>query len=198
MKAVREHFLVRGRLQVLRIHGQEDGGLPRPLAFYLTLAGRVVLLPIRFFVMLSVSRVLVGWSVRFQPLVRLLLSVFFGYAITLLKFADKYVALAVDHLQIVIGKFAPLLLGSALHLFPFSGHLICIHKNLTPKFKFQRTAMARSCICRAVTLPLMSHHSLAGEQSRKPEHIAAYQKVFPPLGGAPTIPGKLVLGRRLL
>src|ERR1700722_5872590 len=157
----------------------------RPLALYLTLAGSMVLLPIRFFLTLAISRLLVRRPVRFHPLVRLLLGVFFGYAVTFLKLADKNVTLAVDHLQIVIGKFAPLLLGSALHLFPFSGHLICIHKNLTPKFKFQRTAMARSCICRAVTLPLMSHHSLAGEQSRKPEHIAAYQKVFPPLGGGP-------------
>src|ERR1700722_5888518 len=153
----------------------------RPLALYLTLAGSMVLLPIRFFLTLAISRLLVRRSVRFQPLVRLLLGVFFGYAVTLLKLADKNVALAVDHLQIVIGKFAPLLLGSAFHLFPLSGHLICIHKNLTPKLKFEQIAMTRSRICGAVTLPLTSHHSLAGEHYPEPEHIAAYQKDLPSL-----------------
>src|ERR1700733_13440080 len=108
---------------------------PRPCSILLALARGVVLLPIHFVVTLAESGLLIIRLVRFQPLVSLLLGFVFGHAITFLKFADQAVPFAGNHLKIIVGKFSPLLLGSAFHLFPFSGHLIRVHKDLTPNLK---------------------------------------------------------------
>src|ERR1700678_4360356 len=78
---------------------------------------------------------IVSRVVRLQPVVSLLLSVFFRHPITLLKLADQAFTLAGNYFEIVIGKFSPLLLGCALHLFPFTAELIRVHKNLTPIFQ---------------------------------------------------------------
>ena len=73
-----------------------------------------------------------GWLLRLiyglEPLIRSFLSIFAGVAVTLLQLSYKFVALACDHVQVVIGEFAPLLLCSSLQLLPLALNLVRIHR----------------------------------------------------------------------
>src|SRR5438128_1603389 len=68
-----------------------------------------------------------GLSVRAAEAVELLLGLLFGVAVALLKFADELILLAGDHREIVVRKFAPFCLHSALELLPIAFYLIPIH-----------------------------------------------------------------------
>ena len=57
----------------------------------------------------------------------LTLCFFASNPISLLNCANKLIALSFDHLPIVVGQLAPLLLGLADELLPVSLHLVCIH-----------------------------------------------------------------------
>jgi hypothetical protein len=54
-----------------------------------------------------------------RPLVDLALHLFLGLAVALLQPAGEFGALALDHVEIVIGELAPFLLGLALELLQF-------------------------------------------------------------------------------
>src|SRR5262245_35902270 len=67
-------------------------------------------------------------SIRvFEPSVDLALGVVLGNAVALLKPARKLGALALDHIEVVVGELAPLLLNLALELFPVAFDAVPIH-----------------------------------------------------------------------
>src|SRR5262245_35051023 len=63
----------------------------------------------------------------FEPSVDLALGIVLGNAVALLKPARKLGALALDHIEVVVGELAPLLLNLALELFPVAFHAVPIH-----------------------------------------------------------------------
>ncbi len=67
--------------------------------------------------------------VGLQPFISPLLGFFLGHAVAILKFSSQCFFFAGNHFKVVIGKFSPLLLCSALQLLPFSSHLFSIHKD---------------------------------------------------------------------
>ena len=73
-----------------------------------------------------------SWSpaLRREPIVQLLVNLFFVIAIPLLDFAFELIAAAVDDIQIVVGQFAPLLLHFASYLFPISFNAVPVHLDL--------------------------------------------------------------------
>jgi hypothetical protein len=70
---------------------------------------------------------------RLDPLVSslevsyLTFCIFASNSVALLNFANKLIALSFNHLPIVVGQLAPLLLGFADNLLPVSLHLVCVH-----------------------------------------------------------------------
>ena len=74
----------------------------------------------------------IGWRSQ-KPLVAsleigyLTLCFFASNSIALLNSANKMIALSFDDLPIVVGQFAPLLLGLADELLPVSFHLVGVH-----------------------------------------------------------------------
>src|SRR5450756_320892 len=66
-------------------------------------------------------------GLRLQPLVRLLLRLFFLNAVALLQAAHKLVLASGHEFQVVVGELAPLLPDHALHLLPLTFHLIPVH-----------------------------------------------------------------------
>src|ERR1019366_506571 len=78
-------------------------------------------------------------GLRLQPLVRLLLRLFFLNAVALLQAAHKLVLASGHEFQVVVGEFAPLLPDHALHLLPLAFHLIPVHN-----FRLARVE-ARAC-----------------------------------------------------
>src|ERR1017187_6290504 len=90
-------------------------------------------------------------SLRFglslQPLVGLLLRHFFGNAVALLQATHKLFLASGHEYQVVVGELAPLLPGHALHLHPFTFHLIPIHS----------LRLALSCGTRLPTVPLSTY-----------------------------------------
>src|SRR5262245_22148759 len=63
----------------------------------------------------------------FEPGVDLALGIVLGNAVALLKPARKLGALALDHIEVVVGELAPLLLNLAFELFPVAFDAIPIH-----------------------------------------------------------------------
>ena len=61
------------------------------------------------------------------PIAELLLRYILGDAIRFLDLAGKAVALACNHVQLVIGELAPLLLGAALELLPVAFNAVLVH-----------------------------------------------------------------------
>ena len=61
------------------------------------------------------------------PIVDAPFGFFARKAVALLHFADELVPLTFDHVEVVIGKLAPLLLGLAFELVPVAFDLIPIH-----------------------------------------------------------------------
>jgi NAD/NADP transhydrogenase beta subunit len=70
-------------------------------------------------------------------LVDLFLSVFFGYAVTLLEQAAQFFHLALSHNEIIISKFAPLLFHLALDLLPIALQLILVHGSVLHLLKLR-------------------------------------------------------------
>src|SRR5262245_60256227 len=62
-----------------------------------------------------------------QPGIDLLLGLVLGVPITLLQAAGELLALAFDHVDIVVGELAPVLLHFAFELVPVSFHTIPVH-----------------------------------------------------------------------
>src|ERR1700760_4096019 len=67
---------------------------------------------------------------RTEPVVHVFVNLVLGEAVALLQFAFELFAAAFDHVEIVIGEFAPLLLGLALDLLPVTFDLVPIHRHL--------------------------------------------------------------------
>lgn len=61
------------------------------------------------------------------PIGELLLRLIPGHAIRFLDLASKGVALASNHVELVIGELAPLLLGVALELLPVAFDAVSVH-----------------------------------------------------------------------
>lgn len=64
---------------------------------------------------------------RARPLVSLLFGFLLGESISLLNPPDQLIFLAGDRLPIVIGEFAPALLGGTRKMFPLAFDLIPVH-----------------------------------------------------------------------
>src|SRR5580658_3802916 len=64
---------------------------------------------------------------RPDELVRLLFGDVLGGAVSLLKLADKLLSPSIDHVEIIVGQLAPLLLHPPFVLLPLTFHLIPIH-----------------------------------------------------------------------
>jgi hypothetical protein len=65
-----------------------------------------------------------------EPAVDLALGLVLRNAIALLETAGELLALALDHVEVVIGELAPLLLNLAFELLPVSFNAIPIHHSL--------------------------------------------------------------------
>src|SRR5215213_7489189 len=63
-----------------------------------------------------------------EPGVDLAFGFVLGHAIALLESATEFCALALDHVEIVIGELTPLLLNFAFELFPIAFDTIPIHR----------------------------------------------------------------------
>src|SRR6266403_5101354 len=67
---------------------------------------------------------------RLEPVVHVLVDLVLGEAVALLQLAFELFAASFDHVEIVIGEFAPLLLGGALELLPVAFNPVPIHRHL--------------------------------------------------------------------
>ena len=84
-----------------------------------------------------------GLGLRLEPLVRLLLRRFLGDSVALLQAAHKLFLAAGYEGQVVVGKFAPLLLDRAMHLLPLAFHLFPIHDIAPPGWHCTRWSRVR-------------------------------------------------------
>src|SRR5258708_7751597 len=64
---------------------------------------------------------------RPEPVIDIPVNLILGKTVALLQLAFELLASAFDHVEIVIGEFAPLLLGLALELFPVAFDPVPIH-----------------------------------------------------------------------
>src|SRR6478736_1621796 len=62
------------------------------------------------------------------PILDLTFGIVFGNPITFLDFADELIAFARDFVEVIVSKFAPLLLDFAFSLLPVSFDTIPIHR----------------------------------------------------------------------
>src|SRR5438132_12286466 len=62
-----------------------------------------------------------------QPSVDLALGLVLGEAVTLLQSSGQFLALALDHIEVIVGELAPFLLNLALELLPVAFDTIPIH-----------------------------------------------------------------------
>src|SRR5712675_1416896 len=67
---------------------------------------------------------------RLEPVVHVLVDLVLGEAVALLQLAFELFAASFDHVEIVVGEFAPLLLGGALELLPVAFNPVPIHRHL--------------------------------------------------------------------
>src|SRR5437016_10114417 len=73
---------------------------------------------------------LLGWPrllQRLEPVVHILVDLILGKAVTLLQLALQLFATAFDHIEIVVGKFAPFFLGGTLELLPVAFNPVPVH-----------------------------------------------------------------------
>src|SRR5689334_15617545 len=67
---------------------------------------------------------------RAMPFVNLMLGFVFCYSISFLDSSHQLIALAGNHIQIVISQLAPAGFRRAFDLLPLSCHLVPVHKSL--------------------------------------------------------------------
>src|ERR1700730_5948465 len=67
---------------------------------------------------------------RPEPVVHILVDLILGEAVALLQLAFELLTAALDHVEIVVGEFAPLFLGLALELLPVTFNPVPIHRRL--------------------------------------------------------------------
>src|SRR5450631_107399 len=67
---------------------------------------------------------------RPEPVVHIPVDLILGKTVALLQLAFELFAAAFDHVEIVVGEFAPLLLRGALELFPVPFDPVPIHRHL--------------------------------------------------------------------
>src|SRR5712671_3332571 len=65
---------------------------------------------------------------RFEPVIHVLVNLILGEAVALLQLAFQLIAATLDHVEIIIGEFAPLLLGLAFDLLPVAFNPVPIHR----------------------------------------------------------------------
>jgi hypothetical protein len=78
--------------------------------------------------------------IRAQPFIDLTVGFLFRNAVTLLYLARQYFPVAFCFLQIAVGELSPLLLHSALELFPVTGYFIPTQGHFR-----QRDSRGQSC-----------------------------------------------------
>src|SRR5207245_9010946 len=66
---------------------------------------------------------------RLDPVGHIPADLVLGKAVTLLELAFELLAATLDHVEIVVGELAPLLLGGALELLPVAFNPVPIHRH---------------------------------------------------------------------
>ena len=67
---------------------------------------------------------------RPEPVVYILVDLVLGETVALLQLDLELLAAALDHVEVVVGELAPLLLGGALELLPVAFNPVPIHRHL--------------------------------------------------------------------
>src|SRR5258708_10319686 len=67
---------------------------------------------------------------RPEPVIHVLVDLILGEAVALLQLAFELLAATLDHVEIVVGEFAPLFLCRTLELLPVAFNPVPIHRHL--------------------------------------------------------------------
>ena len=86
---------------------------------------------LRPYLVVPASRIF-GFEYGLAPIVEFLLRLFLPDSVTLLQSPYEFVFAAGDHIQIIVGELAPVLLDRPFHLVPFPLYLIPVHNRLFP------------------------------------------------------------------